>query len=555
MLYGCLCRLSVGHTLITALRALRGLRLLQQNHSLVLQEADGSNTVWSIINWFARSFVAKKPPQNDASVQIINYRIAPGQSLRLLLRASRPKLFSLVARVSVGVAMFSLLPSLVAPYLLLGQYPAAAEPFCFVFVISLVSWAFCFLAVRDSFMLDEAGIYPPLSPIPFWWSELVEVTLKDFSSNPAKPKFSLLLISKRNRSLVLALEQFDRDSLGRFISAIERYAPSCRNLSLLSELPRFFAYEKGQLPNLSYGQLWESISNNRFELSCFTPLAPEASLQDGRITVKKQLSAGGFSAVYLVENDDQEERVLKEFVLPFGIDEFTKAKSLQHFQREARLLVKLNHPRLVSAYDYFVESGRHYLLLDYIKGPNLRTYVAQYGQPKEDLVIEWAIALAQTLCYLHEQDPPVIHRDISPDNIIIREDGTPFLIDFGAANEFVGSATGTLVGKHAYMAPEQIQGRAKPISDLYSLGATLYFCLTGLDPEPLRSATPKQFNSSVSASCDALIRSCTALDIQSRCSSARELIEKLSALSSYEPAELQAGFESESSNIPQPSNT
>jgi predicted Ser/Thr protein kinase len=379
-------------------------------------------------------------------------------------------------------------------------------------------------------MLDQSGIYPPRSPRPLWWSELTEISLKDLSSDPTNPRFVLYLSSKLGRKIALPLSNFDRASLLHLTSAIEQYAPSCRNSSLLGELPRFFDYQRGFLKKLSYTQLWSSISNNKFELSCFTPLASEAMLQEGRLTVKKQLSAGGFSAVYLVEDDEHEIRVLKEFVLPFGIDQSTQAKALEHFQREARLLVKLNHPRLAHVLDHFVENGRHYLLLEYINGANMRTYVAEHGRQNETLVDEWALALAETLAYLHAQEPPVIHRDISPDNIIIREDGVPILIDFGAANEFVGSATGTLIGKHAYMAPEQIQGKAEPASDIYSLGGTLYFCLTGMDPEPLRRASPREIDHVVSENTDALIRHCTTLDIKSRCSSARELIDCLSPI-------------------------
>ena len=392
-------------------------------------------------------------------------------------------------------------------------------------------WAIAFgsLALRDHFLIDDSAILPPLSTSALWWSELVELSLTDDNSEGPTPQFVLRLHSKRDRIISLPLSKFERESLLTFIAAIEQHAPDCRNLSLLSELPRFFDYEQGTLTNLSYTQLWDSVTNNKFELSCFTPLAQGTCLQEERIRVQKQLSAGGFSAVYLVEDDEHQQKILKEFVLPFGIDETTKEKALEHFEREARLLIKLNHPQLARVFDHFVEQGRHYLILEFIDGLNMRSYIGTHGIQNERTVEAWTIALARVIDHLHEQTPPIIHRDISPDNIVIRKDGVPFLIDFGAANEFVGSATGTLIGKHAYMAPEQIRGKAEPISDIYSLGATVYFCLTGCDPEPLRTTSPKQFNTSVTQRLDDLVRSCTALETPTRCGSAKEVIERLSS--------------------------
>lgn len=377
-------------------------------------------------------------------------------------------------------------------------------------------------------MVDDAGILPPSSTKPIWWTELAEISLTDASRNQSKPRFILCLRTKRDRVVKFCLKQFERDSLLSFIAAIEKYAPDCRNLSLLTELSRFFDYEQGKLPNVSYTQLWDAIANNKFELSCFTPLAAGTSLQDVRLKVQRQLSAGGFSAVYLVKDDEGDQKILKEFVLPFGIDDATKAKALEHFEREARILIKLNHPQLARVFDHFVEHSRHYLLLEFINGPSLRTYIANHGAQNEQIVEKWTIALAKVLGYLHDQVPPIIHRDISPDNIVIRNDGVPFLIDFGAANEFVGTATGTLVGKHAYMAPEQIRGKAEPASDIYSLGATIFYCLTGTDPEPITSSSAKHADPSISQRFDDLVRACTAMEVQARCKTTKEMLERLS---------------------------
>ncbi len=135
--------------------------------------------------------------------------------------------------------------------------------------------------------------------------------------------------------------------------------------------------------------------------------------------------------------------------------------------------------------------------------------------------------MSDVLNYLHTQTPPVIHRDISPDNIVINQNGDALLIDFGAANEFVGEATGTLVGKQAYMSPEQIRGKVTPQSDIYSLGATMYFLLTAKDPEPLSSSHPKKIDDSIPAALDDLVNLCTKLDLTERIKDANELTERL----------------------------
>lgn len=209
-------------------------------------------------------------------------------------------------------------------------------------------------------------------------------------------------------------------------------------------------------------------------------------MQDGSIKIIKQISIGGWSAVYLVQEANTRLRVLKEAALPLGARAELKAKAEAMFGREAELLLKLDHPNIVKVYKHFEEGGRQYLLLDYINGTNLRQLVKASGALHRLDVIDYAASVLDILQYLHGLSPPLIHRDITPENLVITGTGDLKLIDFGAANELLGTATGTMVGKQCYMPIEQFKGKATIKSDLYALGASMYFMYTGLDPEPLK---------------------------------------------------------------------
>lgn len=113
----------------------------------------------------------------------------------------------------------------------------------------------------------------------------------------------------------------------------------------------------------------------------------------------------------------------------------------------------------------------------------------------------------------------MVHRDLTPDNIILDKNEKLILIDFGAANELIGTATGTMVGKQCYIAPEQFRGKACPQSDLYSLGATLAFLLTGEDPTAMKTIDINETyrgKLKIREGLNSLIKTLTALDPQER---------------------------------------
>ncbi|GEM_PF-1002325 len=287
-------------------------------------------------------------------------------------------------------------------------------------------------------------------------------------------------------------------------------------------------------PNLVY---LEKQLRASFPATAFAPIEPGFVFPGRYLEVIRQLSFGRLSAVYLCQEKGMYERILKQFVIPPNTRPELKAKARQMFEKEVAVLLKLEHPQIVKVVQFFNESERSYILLEYSEGKTLREIIGEDGPQPEERVIRIAKSLCLPLAYLHGQDPTIVHKDISPENIILQED-TAIIIDFGAANEFLGTVTSTMVGKQAYVAPEQFAGRAATASDLYSVGATLYFLLTGVDPIPLTCSSPKKYladNSEISdikisEQMDQLVKDLTEIERSDRLDSIQTLIMRLDAL-------------------------
>src|SRR5688572_23019309 len=167
----------------------------------------------------------------------------------------------------------------------------------------------------------------------------------------------------------------------------------------------------------------------------------------------------------------------------------------EQFEREAATLARLRHPALPQVKDHFIEGNGQFLVMDFIAGEDLGELLVQRmsekGEPFEfPQVLEWADRLLDALVYIHSQYPPVIHRDIKPQNLKLTPRGELFLIDFGLAKD---ATTPTRPGQSVraytleFAPPEQIKGeKTDARSDLYSLGATLYALVTGKLPPDAR---------------------------------------------------------------------
>lgn len=338
-------------------------------------------------------------------------------------------------------------------------------------------------------------------------------------------------------SVALVFKGLSSAHLKDLILAMQTFAPQVIFKPSLMEVNlNFGSYAPAQSLHASFTQLWEEELDNRFGSTIFVPLEPgQVLVREGGLSLKiqGQLSFGGLSAVYLVSRDNQSEIqgnsqqlfVLKEAVLPVNSDDTLKQKALAMFERESRLLSALNHPRIAKVIDFFVVNGRNYILLEHIEGVDLRRFVKENGKQDAAVALRWLAEIVDILKYLHGQNPPIIHRDVTPDNLVLARDGRLTLIDFGAANALVGTATGTLVGKQSYIAPEQFRGKANFSSDIYSLGATIFFALTACDPEPLTTLHPGEITE-IPTALDQLIAHCTAQDQEMRIGSLEQLLAR-----------------------------
>jgi serine/threonine protein kinase len=220
-------------------------------------------------------------------------------------------------------------------------------------------------------------------------------------------------------------------------------------------------------------------------------IAPQTLLQN-RYLVLEQIGQGGMGAVYMATDQRFGSTVaLKETF--FDDPNLRKA-----FEREARLLNHLRHHALPRVSDHFLESDGQFLVMEFIPGADLLELLKERGNAfPQSQVLEWADQLLDALDYLHTNEPPVIHRDIKPQNLKLTSRNHIVLLDFGLAK---GTAvqvsrvtnTGSVFGYSRNYAPlEQIQGTGTdPRSDLYSLGATLYHLLTNvMPPDALTRAT------------------------------------------------------------------
>ena len=228
-------------------------------------------------------------------------------------------------------------------------------------------------------------------------------------------------------------------------------------------------------------------------------LQPNTTLQGGKYRIERVLGQGGFGITYLAVQTSLERNVaIKEFfmkdfcsrdntMLTTGSTKLVE-QCRKKFVKEARNLARLSHPNIIGVIDIFEENDTVYYVMPYLTGGSLEDYVKKHGTLSESESMKYVRQIASALKYMHEEQH-ICHYDVKPANILLDKKGNAVLIDFGISKNYDANGhetTTTPIGMSEGYAPiEQYQQNVEefsPVSDVYALGATLYFLLHGKRP-------------------------------------------------------------------------
>ncbi|WP_455136768.1 serine/threonine protein kinase [Thermophilibacter sp.] len=230
-------------------------------------------------------------------------------------------------------------------------------------------------------------------------------------------------------------------------------------------------------------------------------MARIGELIDGKYEILSLIGEGGMSRVWLAR-DHRLNKLWAVKEIGRTARDANNAVVVQSLITEANLMKRLDHPSLPRIVDIIEDGKTIYVVMDYVEGESLKKVMRDAGHPMDEAdVISWGIQLCDVLEYLHTRTPPVIYRDMKPGNIMLREDGTVKLIDFGIAREYKEGRTSDtqILGTRGYAAPEQfsLNMQTDARTDIYSLGVTLYTLVTGRSPSddpvlrPIREINPR----------------------------------------------------------------
>src|SRR5919109_4421339 len=268
----------------------------------------------------------------------------------------------------------------------------------------------------------------------------------------------------------------------------------------------------------------------------------------GRYRLDAQIGAGGMSTVYRAFDQTLERQVaIKLMHREIASD----SGQLERFRREARAVAQLSHPHIVGVIDAGEDEGRPYIVFEYVEGETLKERIRRLGRLPMDEAIAYAIEIARALGNAHSHQ--IVHRDVKPQNVLIDDEGTAKVTDFGIARSLTEeglTADGRVLGTTDYVSPEQALGHdVDGQSDIYSLGIVLYEMLTGDVPfhgenqvavamKHVREDLPdvQMRRPQVSSALAAVVDTATAKDLDRRYQDDAELIADLEEVLGIETA-------------------
>lgn len=269
---------------------------------------------------------------------------------------------------------------------------------------------------------------------------------------------------------------------------------------------------------------------------------------DNRYELLELLGEGGMGQVFKARHNRLGKIFAVKSLRNLSPDPQEQAKFLDAFEIEARILAELDHPALAKVTDFFEMHGTHFLVMEFIDGRTLARVIELAPRNlSQRRVLQWADELCRVLGYLHSQKPPVIVRDLKPENIMIDSKRRLRLVDFGISKRLrPGEGTHEIVkgmGTAEYAPLEQYgSSTTDQRSDIYALGATLYFLLTEIAPPPawkrasegVEPIPPTQVNPTVSPAFERLLLEMMALKKEDRPASIETVLQAVSSIPEVE---------------------
>ena len=290
----------------------------------------------------------------------------------------------------------------------------------------------------------------------------------------------------------------------------------------------------------------------------FKELKAGTTLADGKFVIEGVLGVGGFGITYKARHAELDQYfAIKEFFINGycvrhtqrftihlqGMDKDLYVQYRKKFVEEAQTLAKLDHPNIVRVTDVFDENGTSYFVMPLLQGETLQKLVERKGVLPYEVGVNYMGQICEALDYIHNLKPQILHRDVKPENIIITPDNRAILIDFGSAREFVHDQiqSQTILFTPGYASPEQYTktGRKGSYSDVYSVGATFYFIVTGKIPIDAAARLledfeePKKIAPNLSGTANKTILKAMEIKPENRYQTVNELMRELTGVEDW----------------------
>ena len=256
------------------------------------------------------------------------------------------------------------------------------------------------------------------------------------------------------------------------------------------------------------------------------------TILNGRYKILTVMHTGGMSNVYMVSDSNLGKSwCLKEIKKSEAGKDQIEYKSLI---QEANIMKSLNHSSIPRITTIEQDGDSIFIIMDYVDGINMKTFLSRKGRVDQEVAVSWMKQICQVMIYLHNRKHPIFYRDMKPDNIIIQNDGNIKLIDCGISIVIreKGQKIGRARGTKGYAAPEQSKSDnvCDLRSDIYGMGMTMYYMLTGLNPNQIprgRLKPIRQIDSSISIGLENIVTKCIQRDPNDRYQDCEELLYDL----------------------------